>query len=71
MKELKKTLEERAHQADTYKKFNDNLNSVMQNIKLNLYPTENNKWKKYFSSDFHNKSLKLCFYGLSNRVIFF
>ncbi len=63
LKDLKKTLEEKASKAQTYKKINTNLENVLKNIYQEIISKDDN-----FNFSFYNHALKLCFYGLANKV---
>lgn len=76
MKELKKNLEEKASKANIYIKKNEVLNATLEKLFSNYIAQKNNdkvqgqKERERVSLDFYKRSIKLCFYGLANRVTF-
>ena len=73
-KELKKNLEEKASKANIFINKNQVLNATLEKIFSNYISQKNNdkvpgqKEKERVTLDFYKRSIKLCFYGLANRV---
>lgn len=63
LKDLKNFLEDKASKALTYTKINSNLENILNSISTDILSKSEN-----FNYSFYQHALKLCFYGLANKV---
>lgn len=65
MKELKKNLEDKAQKAKVYIAKNEVLRKTLHTLCEECVKPKD---EEIVSLDFYRRSIKLCFYGLANRV---